>query len=167
MKDMHGRRLGALIALGICGLVTAVGFLLSPPLGALVGIAGAPAAVPLGRDLGPWVASASWPGAVGIGAFIMGMGTLILGDLIVSYVVGLLWLASPGASFVSVTGVLLIDAVVTIVVGYGLLLLLGALYAGPVAALLVLPCGIVWGLLVRALARTPASPALNPAEPVV
>jgi hypothetical protein len=158
MKETDVRRLGVLVALAICALVTAAGLLIVPPEGAAIGLLGVPGSTILAWRIAPTVAASNRWRAMGMGTFVAGLGAIVIGDVIVSAVLAAGAAVQPagGLDGAPIAAVLAIPvAYVGAFVG---LAVLGALFGGPVAALLTVPCGIAWALLVRWLAVTAGGP---------
>ncbi len=148
--------LGALTAVGMCVLIAAIGFVISPPMGALFGAVGMPGTVVLAYRLAPSMATADRLAAVWL-AVRLSFETILIADALTIAGIGLLLLASvvgtpsSGSPGVDVAGA--IGAIIGLTF-YGVLVFLVALLlVGVPAALVVLPAALIWSVVIRSAGR--------------
>jgi hypothetical protein len=150
MRDAS--RLGAMCAALICALVAALGFLMNPPTGWLLGIAGLPASTFVAWRLAPSVVTAGRWSALGL-ASLMAAATYVLSDLVISIGI-VVWamisavlsaLVHPGQP--SLPG--FAELLVAIVPGVIFLFVVGAAIFATTAIPTVLVAALVWVVAVR------------------
>jgi hypothetical protein len=151
--------LGALTAVGLCLVIAVVGFIISPPMGALFGAVGMPGTVVLAYRLAPSMATADRLTAVWLAARLS-FATILIADALTIAGIGLMVLASvvgapsSGAPGVDVAGA--IGAIIGLTFYGVLVFLVGLLLAGIPAALVVLPAALLWSVVIRSLGQRQA-----------
>jgi hypothetical protein len=150
-----GPEVGAIVAVAICLTIAAVGWLLAPPAGWIVGAMGLPAATILGWWMAPSVIDATRRGAWAL-AGELAIGSILVTDALVAAVImfGVV-VGSAGAMSVAGVGVSLLDLVA--VTGSGaamwmLIVVIGAILVATPLLIVVLPAAVIWTFCVRWLA---------------
>lgn len=148
-------RLGAAVAVTICAVIAALGWLEAPPAGSIVGLIGLPGASILAWRIAPRVLETSGRGAVAV-ALRLVVSSILIADAIVS---------------VAIAAAMMLDGTATVFVGGGqtalpgiftalftgtalaiFLFILGAFFVGLLALIYVVPIALLWAGVVRWLA---------------
>jgi hypothetical protein len=151
--DPSAAPVGAALAIAICLVIAAVGWLVTP-VGWIPGLVGLPATAFLAWRLGPGVVAATGRRAVSR-AGLLAVGTIVLTDalVVIVSVVGVVVSSfdsvsnDGGATFVTVLVGGFVDGVFAF--------LIGAVLVGIPVAVVVVPAALVWVALVRYLVRGP------------
>ena len=145
-------RIGAGVAVAICIVIAAVGWLIAPE-GWILGLVGLPVTTFLAWRMAPGVVAADRQEAVAR-AFGLTIATIVMADaLVVALMMGAAVLGLAGTGMSPAT-----DAVTGIieVVGFGVIaFFFGAVIVGIPVVIVVVPAAPVWAAAVRQLVRRP------------
>ena len=150
-----GPKVGAIVSVALCLTIAAVGWLLAPPVGWIVGAMGLPAATVLGWWMAPSVIDATSRGALTLAAELGIYSILVTGVAVASLIMFGVVLGSAGAISVAGSGVSVLDIVAAIGGGASMwmpIVVIGAIFVAIPVAFVVLPAALIWTFTVRWLA---------------
>lgn len=151
-----GPRLGTIVAVAICVAIAAVGWLVAPPAGWIVGVMGLPAATVLSWWMAPSVLDATGRGVLAL-ASELAIGSIVATVALVASVVMLgVVVASAGSMSVAGAGFSLLELVAMIGGGAATwmpIVVVGAMLVSIPLLFIVLPAALAWTFAIRWLAR--------------
>lgn len=150
-----GPKLGAMVSAALCLTIAAVGWLLAPPVGWIVGVMGLPAATALGWWMAPSVIDATTGSAFALAGELAIYSIVATGVVLVALVTVGLAIGSVGVLSVGDARISVLDIVAAIGGGASAwmpIVAIGAVMVAIPVAFVVLPAAVTWTFTVRWLA---------------